>query len=1325
MAEIAKLQVALEADTSHLEKGLDKAHGLVGNFGGALGTVAGIGFAGLAAGVVGVGGALVASGKSAADFQSQISGIAAVGGKEAVDRMSEISAKALQVGKDTAFSATEAAGGMEALIKAGVGLNDVLGSATDATVALAAATGVDLTTSAEIAANAMNQFHLQGADVADVADIIAGAANASAIDVKQFGLSLQSVGAVANLVGFSFKDTAVAIAEMGQAGIPASDAGTSLKTMLMSLQPVTKAQNAEFRKLGLVTADGANQFFDAAGKAKPLVEIQGILAEATKDLTREQKLASMEIMFGSDAIRAAAVLTDQGTAGYEKMSEAMGKVSAADVAKTRLDNLNGSLDALGGTLNTAAITIGTAFLPSLQLIVKGATDTINANMPLIEQFSAALPGAMAAAGAFITDTLMPALGNLAAALGPPLKATLDWLITTGWPTLTAAATKVSEWVTSTALPALGELATALGPPLQGVVNWLTTTGWPGLQKVGETLGLQIQGMTKFVQELWVEMLKRNIPDELGGAWDALYQVGATLAGSLLNDLNPQTRIAGAEMATARPPAEALADILKTISGAVKTTADQIVILNQTLQPAADLLNAVHKAGVDAGLALHNLGDWLNSITVPQALQQIADLVGRIAGGVSTGLSGLLNNAAGGGGGGQRGPNLLAANVGQNQVGLSPNDAAAACGPYAAMLFFNSVGRYPTAAEAVDLGRKAGWTPGAGMGGEYNFVDLLNLGGVNGTIDRTPTADEGRDALKRGSPVAISTAKHYFAATGIDEQDRFNVGGTGTLFKGGKEWMTLAEMDAIGGGLQAIITTSAQAGEAVTLAINRVATAGAGMAQSLAAGIGQGDTVVTGAVETIVQAAITNGIDPLIALALAKAESNFNPGAVGDNGASVGLFQLHERGQGAGMSKAQRADPAINAQKFLGAHKELYAQLTAEGMVGEQLAATFGRIAEGSDPQYAYRYAEAYRELVAQFGSANVAGTQQVASLGTLGVAQQQSNVWAETMATQQANLATVLQGQVNPATILTSQAMANLSAVLGPIERQVASGSISMDTLQFQLVDLARATGLATTPWRDYNAGLIDINEAMMRVVMQSADAGPAFEALRQQLGTTNAITDQGALSWLQLALNYQQATPAIAGAATATTTATSATTALNSATGTVNSTLDPGQYQAVSEAVKGMTDALGGASSAFGEMGSAASDALGQVESFQGAAESLADFLDSHTFHVKIEVDPVPAEFMPGSPTPFEMGLRGIADAEKHLGRVSMRGLRSLEMPSPSAAVRLVGSGSGGGTMVVNNYTANVPNFIGTKDELVDALHEGLLRKKRVNGWLSLGDGD
>lgn len=325
------------------------------------------------ANVAGVAGLSIAGGlglavNAAASFEKGLSAIEAVSGATAGE-MENIRKKALQIGKDTSFGATDAAKAMEELAKAGLSTTDILGGAADATVALAAAGEVDLPFAAEIASNAMNQFSLKAKDLPNVANKIAGAANASAISVEDFGYSLSQVGAVANLAGLSFDDTAIAIAEMGNAGIKGSDAGTSLKTMLSRLQPTTDKTRALFDDLGLTVKGANNKFYDQQGNLKSLRDIQEILNGSLKNMTAEQKQAALNTLFGSDAIRAAAILTKSGADGYDKMATAINKTKAADVAATRMNNLSGDIEKLKGSAETLAINLGSILIPMIRNIV--------------------------------------------------------------------------------------------------------------------------------------------------------------------------------------------------------------------------------------------------------------------------------------------------------------------------------------------------------------------------------------------------------------------------------------------------------------------------------------------------------------------------------------------------------------------------------------------------------------------------------------------------------------------------------------------------------------------------------------------------------------------------------------------------------------------------------------------------------------------------------------------------------------------------------------------------------------------------------------------
>ena len=432
----------IEIDATGAEKGAKKAGKAVDGLSGKW-AKAGPGMV-AAGGAVGSIGAVVAGGfalavNSAMDFEKRMSAVQAVSGATQSE-MKTLSDKALQLGADTSFSASEAATAIEELVKAGVSVPEVMNGAADSVVALAAAGEIALPEAATIAANAMNAFNINAKDMPHIADLIAGAANASAIDVGEFGQSMSQVSAVAALAGLSFDDTAVAIAEMGNAGIKGSDAGTSLKSFLSNLQPTTDKAASAMQELGLMTKDGANAFYDAQGKLKPLSEIQGILNKSTKDLSAEQKQMALETIFGSDAIRAAAILAKEGVSGYEELGTAMGKTSAADVAAERMDNLAGKWEGLKGSAETLAITIGEKLMDPLSKVVEKVTDLVNWFTNLddgtqttilmiigaIGAFSAILGIVLAVAGAI--GMLMTALAPLAALIGITAGVLLGWIV---------------------------------------------------------------------------------------------------------------------------------------------------------------------------------------------------------------------------------------------------------------------------------------------------------------------------------------------------------------------------------------------------------------------------------------------------------------------------------------------------------------------------------------------------------------------------------------------------------------------------------------------------------------------------------------------------------------------------------------------------------------------------------------------------------------------------------------------------------------------------------------------------------------------------------
>jgi TP901 family phage tail tape measure protein len=353
--------------------GADDAQGALGRLGGSANSAsAAVTDVGNKAGIAGVAifAGLAVAANSAAEFEKRLSAIKAVSGNTA-DEMEKVRTKALAIGKDTAFSAVEAAMAMEELSKAGIKTEDILNGAADATVALAAAGEIDLPLAATIASNAMNQFQLKAADLPRVADLLAGAANASAISVQDLGESLNYVGPVANALGVSIDDVSAALGILGNQGIKGSSAGTALRSIMTNLSPSTNKATEAFKELGLITKDGSNQFFTATGKLKPLNEVVGILNGSLKGLTAEQKNAFAKKAFGLESLAAVSILAGTTSSKFDEMTASIAKVKAADVAKTRLDNVKGAMDGLKGSAETLAIQLGSIMLPAIRKIVDG------------------------------------------------------------------------------------------------------------------------------------------------------------------------------------------------------------------------------------------------------------------------------------------------------------------------------------------------------------------------------------------------------------------------------------------------------------------------------------------------------------------------------------------------------------------------------------------------------------------------------------------------------------------------------------------------------------------------------------------------------------------------------------------------------------------------------------------------------------------------------------------------------------------------------------------------------------------------------------------
>lgn len=131
--------------------------------------------------------------------------------------------------------------------------------------------------------------------------------------------------------------------------------------------------------------------------------------------------------------------------------------------------------------------------------------------------------------------------------------------------------------------------------------------------------------------------------------------------------------------------------------------------------------------------------------------------------------------------------------------VSSSEAAAACGPAAAVAFARASGKNVSLRQAVDLAQTVGWTAAGGMNGVANQKRLLDKMGIPAQLDSSGDWSKIAKTASAGTPVTISTPGHYFVTDDYDPRTaRYHVGASGTAYRGGKEWMTRQEMEGLSG-----------------------------------------------------------------------------------------------------------------------------------------------------------------------------------------------------------------------------------------------------------------------------------------------------------------------------------------------------------------------------------------------------------------------------------------------------------------------------------------------------------------------------------------------
>lgn len=442
---------------------------------------------GLGARMVGLGGILAtpftAGLKSFMSFEDAMASLRANANPTA-EELQRINAAVDEIGRATGSGPAEVVNTMTELLKAGMDLQSVLGGAASAALQFARVAEMDAAEAAVVLTDAMNVF---GVDATTAVDTISKAADASSISVRDVAMSFSMAGAVAGQAGLSIRDTANAIAVLGQNGVKSSDAGTSLKTMLLRLQTGSESAGVMMRELGINvrTADG---------RMKDMRGIIGELQMRLAGLSAEARDQAMLKLFGTDAIRAGAILLKEGVAGWDEFN---GKIDeglpVAEKFAILMNTMSGFLQRVWAGVQRLAVALAGSLgggFGALTDRVVGLIDRVSAwigqnreLVALVARVAGVLVGAGAAliglgVAASATGGALGLMGTGIGVLLSPLSLTVGLAVAAGYAlwTLSDTARQAFSAIKTVALDAFGGISNALKAgdiALAGRILWLS------------------------------------------------------------------------------------------------------------------------------------------------------------------------------------------------------------------------------------------------------------------------------------------------------------------------------------------------------------------------------------------------------------------------------------------------------------------------------------------------------------------------------------------------------------------------------------------------------------------------------------------------------------------------------------------------------------------------------------------------------------------------------------------------------------------------------------------------------------------------------------
>ena len=278
-----------------------------------------------------------------------------------------LTAKAKKLGRETRFTAGQVSEGMISLGRMGFSSKEI-----DASIAsvmnLSTATGTELATASEIAANNMRVFGMRAEEMTDAADILTVTANGSAQNLVDLGEALKMAGPHAKNAGSDLKETCAALGILANMGIKGSLAGTALgKSFKRLADPEVQDYLQQF---GIRTVD-------ASGNLRRMRDILVEVGDVMRRMPSAQRITFAEKVFDARGSLGGGVLS-QNMGGFDEFLQRLDHASGESqrIAQEMESGIGGSFRSMLSALEGVGIAVGESIADPAKWVMKFFTDCL-------------------------------------------------------------------------------------------------------------------------------------------------------------------------------------------------------------------------------------------------------------------------------------------------------------------------------------------------------------------------------------------------------------------------------------------------------------------------------------------------------------------------------------------------------------------------------------------------------------------------------------------------------------------------------------------------------------------------------------------------------------------------------------------------------------------------------------------------------------------------------------------------------------------------------------------------------------------------------------